>query len=166
MWHQSTPQHQDFLRYFQVDNNQEQIEAELQALLADRKEAQYFVTAYQAYTHLVDDCVDEEKSEDRVRQLTQLAGICYNCEYWKKYGHLLYIVDRLIHNTYFDAAEWEKSDDKWKRQHAASLVHCNYNMLFAVVMIEFGECKLKEISLKVREAAHRSNLSKEPKEEE
>ncbi len=138
--------------------NIEQVEAslrqELLRLLSDRPKALEFLGFYIDYCHMIDDLVDEEKNIELVRQTSKQAAIVFNCDYWKQYSANLYLVDRITHNTYFDSVTWEKSDEEWKRRDARALNHCGYNMMFAIILIEFGEKKLQEISIKYREFAH------------
>ena len=145
--------------------NLEQVEAalkgELFELLKERKDALDFLKYYIDYCHMIDDLVDEDKNIELVRQTSKQAAIVFNCPYWKQWGANLYLVDRITHNTYFDSVVWEKSEEEWKRRDARALNHCAYNMLFAIILIEFGEAKLQEISGKYREFAHAKQLKED-----
>lgn len=144
-----------------IHTNLEQAESYLQdklkALFEGRDAAWIFLCKYLEYCHVYDDMVDEPKNVVLVERSAQLASEIYNSEYWKRYCQNLVVLERLIHVTYFDCVKWEKSDEQWKREHARVLNHCGYNMLFAVVLIEFGEDRLKEISLEYREFAHKNH---------
>jgi hypothetical protein len=131
---------------------------DLTILLADRKEAHEFLYLYGEYGEVVDDLVDDPGNPDNVEKAARLAHVVNNCAYWNKYKQCLYLVERLIHNTYFDSVKWESADEEWKRRDAKALSHCGYNMLFAVILLEFGEEKLKELSLRFREHAHERHI--------
>lgn len=129
---------------------------ELQQLFKNNGEAYHFLCICFDYQHHVDDMVDQDKPFS-LRETTSLAAVMFNHSYWKKWGERLYLVERLVHNTYFDSVEWEQDGlHKWKRKDARVLGNCGYNMLFAVILIEFGENALTQFSLKFREYVHLS----------
>lgn len=129
------------------------------SLLADKPNACEFVNAYVQYIEVVDDLVDEEKDTANVRKCVEMSAKVFNCNYWKQYGANLILLDRVIARTYFDSAVWEKSSEEWKRRDAKCLSHSGYLMLFAVIIIEFGEDKLNEFSLEIREYAHMKHIN-------
>lgn len=133
--------------------------AELAEMFNGREDAVNFVVAYGNYIEIIDDLVDEVKDKDRVRKVGEQAALVFNLPYWKKWGHALYYVERIIHNTYFDSVCWEESEEEWKRRDAKCLSHCGYNMLFAIILVEFGEKKLQELSLRFREHAHKRHIN-------
>lgn len=133
--------------------------SDLTELFQDKSEACEYLHLYGQYIELVDDLVDEEPQVDRVQEATKYAALIGNCSYWNKWKGYLYLVERLIHNTYFDSVIWEKSNTDWKRKDAKCLSHVGYNMLFAVILIEFGEDKLREYSIRFREHAHLKHLN-------
>lgn len=137
---------------------EDSLKKELEKLFEGHEQALLFVRMYANYCELIDDMVDEQKSIESVHKVTQYAAVLFNCDYWKKWGHALYLVDRINHHTYFDAVEWEKSDEEWKRRDARVLSHCGYNMLFAVILIEFNEAILDKISLRFRTHAHENHI--------
>lgn len=141
--------------------NKEQLQAEVNGKLVElfkgRDEAYNFICRYIDYCHVIDDLVDEETTIAMIEQTTTLASVIFNLDYWKKYGTSLYLLHRIIHHTYFDSVQWERAEEQWKKDHARVLNHCGYNMLFAVVLIEFGEEKLKEVGMTFREYAHITN---------
>lgn len=132
--------------------------ADICTMFEGHNEASEFILLYGAYIEPIDDLVDEEKDVKNVRLVGELAARLFNCTYWKKWGNCLYLVERLIHNTYFDSVVWESADEEWKRRDAKCLSHAGYNMLFAVVLLEFGEDALKGLSLRFREHAHKRHL--------
>lgn len=113
-----------------------------------------FLKLYGDHCELIDDFVDEQQSPDMVNKLGQLRMEIDCCEYWITHRNYLWVVERLIHNTYFDSVQWEKSNSEWKRQDARSMSHAAYNMLFAVILLEYGYEALEKISLRFREHAH------------
>lgn len=133
--------------------------AELVNLFIDRPEAHEFVLHYGEYIENIDDLVDEPKDVERVKKVTEQAARLFNSPYWKKWGDKLYLLERITHLTYFDSVCWESADEEWKRWDAKCLSHCGYNMLFAIILIEFGEDKLRSISLRFREHAHLRHIN-------
>jgi len=131
---------------------------EYETLFKDKPEAWDFIKLSNYYFECVDDCVDEEKDIKRLRKLTAYAGMFYNHSYWLKYGQTLYPIERLIHCQYFDSVDWESSAEPWKKRDSKALSHPSVNLVFAVILIEFGQDKLDEFSSKFREHAHRLHL--------
>lgn len=127
---------------------------EIEEMFAGRKDAWFFLTTYIQYIHCIDDNIDEEKCRDRILQHTKLAAVLFNSDYWKKYQGNLVLVERLIFNAYRDSVEWENSEVGWKIRDSKVLNQLGYNMIFAIILIEFGEDKLNEFSLKFREWSH------------
>jgi hypothetical protein len=138
----------------------QQLEQNLKKLFIGHDEAYEFLLLYCQYSGLIDDLVDEEKDIQRVRQTSWYAGLVFNCNYWKKFGHILYIVDRLCHNNYFDSVIMEQSDVEWKRQHALIYSHTGMQMTLAVILLEFGQGTMEQWSMLIREAAY--NREQEP----
>jgi len=132
---------------------------ELTELFKDRTEAYEFLVLYGEYGELVDDLVDEVVLPEMVEKTARLVHAVNNHTYWIKWKHVLHIVERLIHNTYFDSVKWESANEEWKRRDAKVLSHCGYNMLFAVILIEFGEETLAKYSLRFREHAHLKHIN-------
>ena len=133
---------------------QKEFEEGLNFLFKDNNEPREFLFLYAQYCELIDDLVDEEKNIDRIRQAFLVAGKVFNCNYWLKWRHCLFLVDRLAHNTYFDSVTWETSDEEWRRQHAKVYSHAAINMTLSVILIEFGDDKLKELSPRLRELCY------------
>lgn len=132
---------------------------EIAELFVDKPDAAEFIHMYGTYCEVMDDLVDEEPSVDRIELSGRLRMQLSGCAYWQKHVAHLWLVERLIHNTYFDSVRWEKSDEEWKRRDAKVLSHAAYNMLFSVILLEFGYEKLAEISLRFREHAHLRHLN-------
>lgn len=135
----------------------EELQKKLQDLFKSRLVAFEFVCLYLDYCHMVDDLVDEGKNIDLVNKTIAMASRVFNTTYWKQHGHALILVDRIIHNKYFDCVKWEHSNEEWKQSHARVLNHCGYDMLFAVILLEFGEETLNAVSMEYREFAHTDN---------
>jgi len=133
---------------------QKEFEEGLNFLFKDNLEAKEFLLLYAQHCELIDDLVDEEKSPEIIRKAFLIAGKVFNCNYWLKWRHCLFLVDRLIHNTYFDSVLWETSPEEWRRQHAKVYSHAAINMTLSVILIEFGDEKLKELSPKLREICY------------
>lgn len=132
---------------------------ELTELLKDKAEASEFLFLYGQYGELMDDVVDEPQSIVTTERMADFANKVNNCAYWIKHRQYLWVIERLIHNAYFDTVRWEKADEEWKRRDAKAMSHCGYYMLFAVILIEFGIEKLNEISLRFRNHAHLKHIN-------
>lgn len=135
------------------------MEKTLEELFKNNLDALFFINHYCSYCHLVDDIQDNESTTETLRIIGNLATIVYNCNYWRKYSQTLLLVDVLIQNTYFDSVKWEKSSGEstilsWKQRDARVMSRCGYNMIFAVIYLEFGSEKLNELSLQFREETH------------
>lgn len=130
------------------------IEEKIKNLVKDRPEADEFLLLYAEYCALVDDLVDEPYSTDRTRKTILLAAKVFNCNYWRRYGDKLVIIDRLIQNMYFDSVVWEKAEEQWKRQHAKVYSHSAQLMVLSVILIEFGDDVMRQLSLEIKEYAY------------
>lgn len=137
-----------------MDLTCEKLDEDIRNLFEGRNDAIEFLLLYSEYGGKVDDIVDEEKDQERVRQTTLFSSKVYNCNYWLKYRPQLLIIDRLIHNIYFDSVEWEHSPELWKREHSKVYSHCGMLMTLSVILIEFGDEKLREFSLRLKEYAY------------
>lgn len=134
----------------------DKMQLEIQEFFKERKDAFYFLCQYVQYIHCIDDCVDEPNAGERTITLTELAAKTFNSPYWLKYQQNLIIVERLVHNAYFDSVVWENSQEEWKKRDAKVLNQRGYDMIFAVMLIEFGEDKLREFSSRFREYSHKN----------
>lgn len=137
--------------------NQELYE-EYRAMFQGHEDAWEYLKLSCEYYEMVDDEMDEEHDPERIRKLASLAACVYNTNYWRKHGAMLYLVDRIIHCQYFDSAIWEHADEDWKKKDAKALSHAAVNMVFAVILLEFGQDTLDKFSLKFREHAHLLHL--------
>lgn len=131
------------------------MQEQIKVFFKDNLLAFNFLCKYIEYIHLIDDVVDEEKKVEDILKMTQKAFEVFNHDYWLKWRQSLLIVERLIHNAYKDSIVWE-NDSIWKRRDAKVLNQRGYDMLFAIILIEFGEDKLNEFSLLFREYSHRN----------
>lgn len=131
---------------------------EYQQMFVGHEEAWDFIKLSNAYFEIVDDLIDEPKDIERIKRCTALAGLFYNHSYWIKHRTTLWIVERLIRCQYLDSVEWEKSEEQWKREHAKVLSHPSVNLVFTIILIEFGQDVLDNFSARFRENAHRLHL--------
>ena len=113
-----------------------------------------FLDLYSSYCGVVDDAVDEAKSPTTIYNMAHASTAVYNSTYWKQWGHVLVLLEKIIINQYFDSVKWENSNEEWKRQYAKVNSHAGMMMTFAVVLIEYGDKKLEEVSLSWREQAY------------
>ena len=132
---------------------------ELNDLFAEKPDALQFLSLYGAYSDEVDNQVDEEKNEDRTQRISQLAAQVTNCNYWKQYSNILYLLSRTIENAYFDSVKWERSQEEWQRKTAKELASCGVMMIVAVIIIEFGEEVASNYSIKLREYYHNKHIN-------
>lgn len=131
---------------------------EISFLFKDRPEASEYLYLYGQYCEVMDDLVDESVTPDMVDRAGLLRMQIDVCPYWVANRTLLWLTERIIHHTYFDAVQWERAKEEWKRRDARVLNHCAYNMLFTVILIEFGDETLRKISLRFREHAHKRHI--------
>ena len=129
-----------------------------EAMFAEKQEAWDFLKLSNAYFEVVDDLIDEPKDVELIKRCTALAGLFYNHTYWIKHRTTLWIVERLIRCQYLDSVQWEKSEEEWKRRDAKVLSHASVNLVFTVVLIEFGQNVLDDFSSEFRENAHKLHL--------
>lgn len=134
----------------------EPMQEQIKVMFKDNPSAFSFVCKYIEYIHLIDDVVDEEKNTETVLRMTQKAFEVFNHDYWLKWRQSLLIVERLVHNVYRDSTNWENSPEEWKKRDAKVMNQRGYDVLFAVILIEFGEDKLNEFSLLFREYSHKN----------
>lgn len=127
-------------------------------MFVGHEEAWDFLKLSNAYFEIVDDLIDEPKDDDRNKRLTALAGLFYNHSYWIKHRTTLWIVERLIRCQYLDSVTWEHSNEEWKKRDAKALSHASTNLVFAVVLIEFGQDVLDNFSSDFRANAHQLHL--------
>lgn len=128
-------------------------------LFEGRDEAIQFVHMYGEYCEVMDDLVDENKNIDSIERAGRIRMDISSHPYWLLRGSQLSLVERLIHHQYFDMVVWETADEIWKRRDARALNHCAYNMLFAIILIEFGDETLKKFSLRFRNHAHERHIN-------
>lgn len=120
------------------------MEESLQELLKDKPIASEYLVLFSQYCDLLDDQIDEAKSDERTRKLSELAAKIFNCQYWQTYSKNLYLLERTINNCYFDSI-------RWKCPYGQLLAACGIQMIVAVLIIEFGEEVANEWSIKLRE---------------
>lgn len=127
------------------------IESELEDLFKDRPPALEYLLLFNQYCDLLDDQIDEGKSNERTRKISQLAAQISNSSFWCQYRTNLYLLERTINNAYFDSLRWERSEEKFKREISRVLASTGIMMIVAVIMIEFGEEVANEWSVRLRE---------------
>lgn len=127
---------------------------ELDKLFLDRPKAREFLSLYDMYCNAIDDQIDEPKNDKLTRLISTLSAQIFNCDYWQQYNKALFLLERVIHNTYFDSTIWEKSEEQWKRVDARVMSHVALHMILAVIIIEYGEEIASKYSLRLREYAH------------
>ena len=143
---------------FNIDYLESSLKKELCEMFKDRPQAFSFLCFYLDYVHMIDDLVDEPKNIELIRACSRQSAVVFNCDYWINNQRELYYVDRVTHLIYFNAVKWEHAPEEWKRMHARVLNHCGYNMLFAVMIKEFGEQIAAEKSIKFMEFSHAKHL--------
>lgn len=131
---------------------------ELCELFHGKNDAIQFVHMYGEYCEIVDDLVDKPKDIGLLEKAGRVRMDISNHPYWLLRHQQLAIVERLIHHQYYDMVQWESAEEEWKRRDARALNHCAYNMLFAVILLEFGDEALKKLSLRFRTHAHERHL--------
>lgn len=131
---------------------------ELTELFVGHEDASEYLYLYGEYCEVMDDLVDEPGRSEDVDRAGLLKIKLGQSKYWLKYCHILSFIERFIHHTYFDMVQWERAEEEWKRRDARALNHCSYWMLFAVILIEFGDEVLRKYSLRFREHAHKRHL--------
>lgn len=128
------------------------LQKEIVEMFKDRPVALSFLGKCIQYYHAIDDVVDE--GNQHIQVTTRLAFEVFNHAYWIQWRQSLTIVERLIHNAFYDSTVWESSTEEWKKRDAKVLNQRGYDMLFAVILIEFGEDTLDKFSNKFREFSH------------
>lgn len=127
---------------------------EINELLHNKPDAIEFLNLCIENGEIIDDIIDEGFTPELLEKQLRLHDAVNNCNYWMQHKQYLWVIGRLIHNTYFDSVKWESSTEEWKRIEAKCMSHCGYMMLMAVILIECGEEVLNKYSLRIREHAH------------
>jgi len=128
-------------------------------MFVGHEEAFDFLKLSNAYFDVVDDLIDEPKDVELIKRCTALAGLFYNHTYWIKHRTTLWIVERLIRCQYLDSVKWEPSSEEWMKRDAKALSHSAVNLVFTVILIEFGQDVLDSFSAEFRENAHRLHIN-------
>lgn len=135
------------------------MQQEIAVMFKDKPEALFFLGKYIEYIHSIDDCIDENRDSFVILKTAELAAVVFNTPYWKQWSSALYLVERLAFNSYHDSVRWEnvtvdKDQINWMLRDSKVLNQAGYEILFAVILIEFGEDKLREFSPRFREYSH------------
>lgn len=129
--------------------------------LRDHKEALDFVIEYRNYIHMIDDIIDEDRSNEKLLEAFAKASEIFSMPFWRKHAHLLVMIEQSINNTYADSTQWEKSDVEWIKRDASVLRHSGIDMFFSVINLVCGREKLRDISSAFRQQAHRLHMDKD-----
>lgn len=131
------------------------MQTEIAEMFKDKPAALFFLGKYIEYIHAIDDCIDEAKNPSTILKTAELASVVFNSPYWKQWSSALYLIERLAYNSYHDSVQWEhEGAPTWKQRDAKVLNQAGYEILFAVILIEFGEDKLRDFSPRFRHYSH------------
>lgn len=138
----------------------EELFSEINKVLLKDPASKLFILDYYEYVHKIDDLIDEGiKSNENLLSVFHAASKVFSNDFYRRYGHMLFIVNTLIHNTYSDIIQWEKSEIDWQKAYADNLRHCAIDMVFAVLYIVGGEEAMRKLSLPMREFCRLDNLN-------
>jgi hypothetical protein len=129
-------------------------ENQVAELFKDKPLAYEFLCLYGQYCAAIDDIIDERETIKFTREASKLACRAFSTAYWRQYSNILFITDRIIHNDYFDSVRMCSSDKQWEKDRGKVYANAGMMMTQAVILIEFGEDKLSEYSLLLKEFAY------------
>lgn len=132
----------------------QQLLDELATALHNQPDALRWLFAYFRYAHYIDDLVDEPKDEEAIRKTFALAEAMFASDFWRQHGPYLYPVLRTVHFDYFISAEWERSDEEWKRRHADLLRHCGNSVAVAVLALFCDDEQVMRTAKRLKEFSH------------
>jgi len=123
----------------------------LAELFRDKQEAWMFLEAHNQYINQIDDLIDEDFNKERFLKVLYLSSLIYSCDYFIRNRSVLLPIEHTIINTFADSVDWETCGES-KKVHAADVMrHCQQEMIFTVIRLEFGYDTLREWSGKLRE---------------
>lgn len=120
-------------------------------LFRDKPEAWSFLVLHTEYCHCIDDLIDETFDKERLLKSHYIASLLFSSDYFLRNRNILLPVEHQIINMYGDSVDWENSGDEKKKAASDVLRHCQQEMIFAVIKLEFGYERLRELSGKLRE---------------
>lgn len=113
-------------------------------------EAIDFLNRWNDYAHAVDDVIDEEVTKDfKIATFAKAIDI-HTHPFYLKYLHILKPIEIQLNNLFADSVEFEKSDEKWKRDFSDWARHGAAEMVIAVARIVGGYEHMRLISLETR----------------
>ncbi|HTH21690.1 MAG TPA: hypothetical protein VL854_05700 [Nitrososphaeraceae archaeon] len=123
--------------------------------LAEHPDAVKFIYAFSAYCHGIDDIIDGEiKDTEGILRVFGMAADVFTCPFWRQYGPMLYIVEKVINNDFSDSEVMKNSEHQWQRQHADVLRCSANNMLHAVLYLLCGREVARRVSLDIRTCSY------------
>lgn len=144
----------------------EELDQELNKLFLDHPDgeaAKVFLTSYGTYAHMVDDVIDEKEYQNHKRLLpTYMMHLnLLSCKFYLRNRDTLYPVMRVIHHSWFDSIEMERSENAWQRVQAETLKGAGIEMTLTIIEILGGyECR-RRLSIAVREHAYKEQHKNE-----
>lgn len=121
-----------------------------------------WILAYAIYAHAIDDIIDEEIPKDSVKdefilKTFEFAETVYTNIYYLTHISKLRPLVKMASNSYMDAVQMEKSNEKWKRDYADVLRTLGNEVLLAVIEIEKGLNVRRTASLDLRELSYKTH---------
>jgi len=128
----------------------------------DNPNAILWLLGYAVYVHAIDDIIDEEIPKDSAKdefilKNFEFAETVYTNIYYLTYINKLRPLIKMASNTYMDAVQMEKSNEKWKRDYADVLRTMGNEILLAVIEIERGLNIRREASMELRELSYKTH---------
>jgi len=123
----------------------------LRDLFAEKQEAWQFLQLHTTYVHNIDDIIDETFDKERLLKSMFIASLIYSCDYFVRNRNVLLPIEHTIINMYADSVDWENCGEEKKKAAADVMRHCQQEMIFAVIKLEFGYETLRKWSGKLRE---------------
>lgn len=137
-----------------------QLLTELAELFKEKPEAVEYLYLFGQLCEVADDLVDGDISiPEGVEKIGLLRQQLSVCPYWTKNYQHFWMTERLVHHQYMNMVQWEHSTEEWKRRDARALSHCAYNILFGVILFEFGDQVLAKFADRIRTHAHELHLN-------
>ena len=135
------------------------LEQEILKLIGHDQDAINFLLVYNECVHRTDDIIDEKITDAEFILKTQsLWNNLWNSNLARRFPSL-WLVDQLVNNIYADSILWEKEEEPWKRVAADVWRHQGQEVVFAVILLVAGRDALREISIHLREKAHKEHLN-------
>ena len=134
---------------------------EISEIFSNFPDARDYVIKHNNYVHFIDDIIDGDvtNNPDNILKLMHMACDLHSMPFHRQYGHVLFMLDTVINNSYADSVKWEKSEEDWKKKASDVIRHEALNTFFAVVFIIAGYDKMRKISSRMREFTHFRHLN-------